>query len=324
MSFHLEDFSGLEADWRRLLREVPGATIFSEPQWQRLWWQEFGEGEELKLLAWRPDGELRGVAPLMRQGGRLSLVGSPDLCDYMDLVVAPGEEVAFISALLDYLADEEWGELSLSHLPAVSPTLQHLPPLARERGYRVETEAVDVCPRLELPPTWDDYLGGLTKKDRHELRRKLRRLEADGPVTSYVLDDADDLETGLADFLRLHVESREDKRAFMTPQMTRFFTTVVRWLHQEGYLRLYFLEINGERVSAVLCFDYQGQYLLYNSGYDLAYRSLSVGLLLKAFCLRDAIALGRRSFDFLRGREPYKYDLGGRDLPIYQCTIRRG
>jgi hypothetical protein len=27
--------------------------------------------------------------------------------------------------------------------------------------------------------------------------------------------------------------------------------------------------------------------------------------------------------DFLRGREPYKYDLGAQDLTIYQCAVRR-
>lgn len=323
MSLIPEDFTSLAADWRRLLLQVPSASIFSEPHWQEIWWRDFGGTKELRLMSWRAGNELRGVAPLMRDGDRLSLLGDPKVCDYLDLIVAPGQEVAFLSALLDYLEREDWAELSLVHLPATSPTLAHLPALARERGHLVEVAPVDVCPQVELPLAWEEYLAGLTKKDRHELRRKLRRLEADGPTIHYALDGRGDLEAGLADFFSLHTQSREDKRVFMTPQMSRFFSDIVHWAHQEGYLKLYFMEINGERVSTVLCFDYRGQYLLYNSGYDPAYRSLSAGLLLKAFCLRDAITLGRQRFDFLRGGEPYKYDLGGRDFSIYQCTVRR-
>ena len=73
----------------------------------------------------------------------------------------------------------------------------------------------------------------------------------------------------------------------------------------------------------MLCFEVAGELLLYNSGYDPAYASLSVGLLSKALCLRDALERGLRAVDFLRGHEPYKYDLGGRDQPVYRYRALR-
>jgi hypothetical protein len=48
-----------------------------------------------------------------------------------------------------------------------------------------------------------------------------------------------------------------------------------------------------------------------------------VGLLSKVLCLKAAIEEGKACLDFMRGSEPYKYDLGGRDLPIYRCLVRR-
>jgi CelD/BcsL family acetyltransferase involved in cellulose biosynthesis len=50
---------------------------------------------------------------------------------------------------------------------------------------------------------------------------------------------------------------------------------------------------------------------------------LSVGLLNKALCIREAIEEGRRAFDFLRGSERYKYDLGGTDRLLYRIAVRR-
>ena len=55
------------------------------------------------------------------------------------------------------------------------------------------------------------------------------------------------------------------------------------------------------------------KFLYYQSGYDPAWRSKSVGLVLLAHTVRDAFAEGLAEFDFLRGDEPYKYDLGGKD-----------
>ena len=91
-----------------------------------------------------------------------------------------------------------------------------------------------------------------------------------------------------------------------------------------GLLRFGILELNTVPTAIVMCFDYHDCVYLYNSGYDPAYSWLSVGLLLKAFCIKEAIALGKRRFDFLRGAEPYKYDLGGKDLPVYMCLVQRG
>jgi CelD/BcsL family acetyltransferase involved in cellulose biosynthesis len=72
-----------------------------------------------------------------------------------------------------------------------------------------------------------------------------------------------------------------------------------------------------------LCFDYNNDIYLYNSAYDPAYSSLSVSLLLKVFNIRDAVENGKKRFDFLSGDEPYKYDLGGHDVPLYRCLITR-
>ena len=325
MSYSIEagDFSSLETAWDELLSATTTGHVFFTPQWQRSWWQAFGSDSELLLLSVQRDNEVVGIVPLMRNGQRMSFIGSSDICDYMDFVIRPGHEVAVLSQLLDYLEPMDWKSINLQSLLPDSIALTHFAPLARQRGYQVEITQEDVSPQLVLPTSWEEYLSLLTRKDRHELKRKLRRLSR---VKSryYVVEDVERLPQDLEDFFRLFAQGKDDKREFMTAQMSGFFKEMANSVAAKGYLRLTFLEVEGNRVASAMCFNCWDHFHLYNSGYDPGYASLSVGLLCKAFCIKDGILEGKRHFDFLRGAEPYKYDLGGQDVPIYRCVISKG
>jgi len=105
--------------------------------------------------------------------------------------------------------------------------------------------------------------------------------------------------------------------------MEGFFRATAAHFAPLGIQKTFFMELDGIRVAAAICFDWEGNLYLYNSGYDHAFSHLSVGLLLKALCIREAIITGKAVFDFLRGDEPYKYDLGGKDVPIYHFQLTR-
>ena len=321
-----EDLDRLEPEWRELLARCPLAPVFHSPVWLKTWWEAFGSDRELLLLSVRDDGELVGVAPLMRSGGHLAFAGDTEVCDYMDFTCADGRQPALLSAVLRSLSEEPWEDLTLWAMREDSPALAALPAACAEMGLELQVEPEDVCPQIDLPSGsggWDEYLAGLDKKDRHELRRKLRRLPQAGQPDLQVLAAPAEVVAALDDFLRLHTASRAEKAAFMTDQMTRFFRRLVSALAEEGLLEMIFLRLGGKRVAAVLCFRGEGETLLYNSGYDPEYAGFSVGLLSKALALQRAIELGHKRFDFLRGAEPYKYDLGARDLSVYRCIIRR-
>jgi CelD/BcsL family acetyltransferase involved in cellulose biosynthesis len=255
----------------------------------------------------------------------MTFVGEKDLSDYFDFLVPEGNERTFYSALCDLLADPklDWKLLNLPSLREDSPTLEYLPALAEERGLKVEIEKDATTPVAQLPSTWDQYMAGLRKKDRHELRRKLRRLERADSPHHYVCVKAESLADGMEDFFRLLRASSEEKAEFLTPGRERFFIDIAEELFRRDQFKLYFLEVSGERVACCICFDYGESYLLYNSGYDPSYSRLSVGLLNKALSIQTAIEEGRRSFNFLKGNERYKYDLGAQDVAVYDLTARR-
>ena len=315
---YIDSFQDARGEWAAALRHSPAASLFLSPPWQEVWWRHFGGGRE--LAGFSAPG---GLASLARTGGVIGFVGAPDTFDYNDFLVRPGSEAAFYATLLELLDAWEWDSLILDSIIEDSPTLAHLPDLARGRGYNVAVEYEDVTSGVALPGDWDEYLALLTKKDRHELRRKLRRLEAQTRWDWYCLRDPDEVSDAFDDFLALMRMSRADKVDYMTPERERFFRDLARRMAELGCIRLFFMEIDGRRAAASLCFDYGGARLLYNSGYDPGLSYYSVGLLLHAMCVKDAIESGLAYFDFLRGPEPYKAHLGGRQKSLYRMVVQR-
>jgi CelD/BcsL family acetyltransferase involved in cellulose biosynthesis len=182
----------------------------------------------------------------------------------------------------------------------------------------------DVCPIIQLPPTWDEYLMTLDKKQRHEVRRKLRRAEEEADTRFTIVGPDQNLEDEMQTFVRLHQKSTPEKDRFMDPRMQGFFIDVARGLQAQGWLQLAFIEMDGQKAASLLNFDYGNTILVYNSGYDPdLFGHLSPGWVVTARCIEHAIALGRARFDFLRGDEDYKYRFGGQDTKVRRLLIAR-
>jgi CelD/BcsL family acetyltransferase involved in cellulose biosynthesis len=330
--FESEGFSALKPEWNDLVRRSSHDNLFLTWEWQSTWWKHLGEGD-LVLLGFRSDedGRLVGIAPLFRthtgEGQSiLSLVGCRDVSDYLDLIIERGQEDGVYHALLDYLqnGDLDWDLADLCNIPQGSLTFVRLRALAESRGFQTFVEVEDVCPIIQLPATWDEYLMGLDKKQRHEIRRKLRRADNAADTRFIIVGPDHDLDAEMQAFIDLHQKSTPQKDQFMEPRMQGFFFEVARELQACGWLQLAFVEMDGQKAAALLNFDYGDSILVYNSGYDpQRFRHLSPGIVVTARSIEHAIALGRREFDFLRGNEVYKYRFGAEDTVVRRVLIAK-
>ncbi|MBI3977706.1 MAG: GNAT family N-acetyltransferase [Chloroflexi bacterium] len=318
-----ETFASLSSRWDHLWPGPAAHPIFGQPAWHEVWWRHFSDGYQLLLLAVRRDQALLGVAPLKQRDGTISFIAGPEVTDFLDVVVAPAAEPSVLDALTAFLAEQDAHTLDLQSLRPDSATLAGLPDRLRRAGWTVSIADEDTSPAADLPATWDGHLASLSQKDRHELRRKLRRLNEQADVRMVSLTDRGAIEANLDDFFRLHRLSRPDKAEFMTPQMEAFFRDLLGTLADRGKVRLGYLEIGGVRAAAAVSFETEREVLLYNSGYDPAFAHLSIGLLLKALGVKGAIERGKSRYDFLRGNERYKYDLGARDVPLRRLIAHR-
>lgn len=325
-------FDTLANEWDNLFQRSVNAPFFMRYTYQRTWWQYLGN-DDLVLIAFRSeDGQLVGLAPLYATtnaaGQReLSFVGCVDISDYLDLLVDSDYVEPVHQTLLDCLGGDDgpaWDKLYLCSLSHNSITHTRFAEAAQARGWQTQVSQQDVCPVITLPQSWDDYLAGLDKKQRHEIRRKIRKSKREAETGWYVIDSEAGLTEAMDDFIALHQKSTQDKEDFWSDELIRFFNALAIETAKAGWFRLYFIELDGSKAAAMLCFDYNNEFLLYNSGYDPDnFAKLSPGVVLTSLTIQDAIKLGRKRFDFLRGDEVYKFRFGAEAEPVYDLDITR-
>jgi len=276
----------------------------------------------LYLRTIRQGKQAIGFAPLQVTKESASFIGSADVCDYLDFVISPGREQDFFEALLDDLIGKGIKQLDLRPLRPDSTVLTQLVSIAWNRGYDVTLQPEDVSLELNLPPTWNEYLAILKAKQRHEVKRKLRRLWETGSVEHRCIEISQEVEDYLDIFLQLFSLSQNEKARFMSPNMESFFRSLAKAMADIGLLRMGILQLDNVPAAMTMGFDYDDSHYLYNSAYDPQFNCLSVGVLCKALCLKESIERGRKKWNFLKGGEPYKYQLGGQEVPLYGCQIR--
>ncbi|MBA4181412.1 MAG: hypothetical protein C0506_12545 [Anaerolinea sp.] len=318
-----EAFEQLATEWAALHASIPGATPFTHPAWHATWLRHFGSASLPVFLSIRLDDELVGVAALDMGRDEATTLGDHHVQDYAGPLVKPDAEAAAAVGLLEWLAEDLTPALDLWGLPAGSPIVEAFAGAAAGMGWSFSSEAEANCPRLALPGDFETYIASLTKHDRHEVRRKLRNLAAAGAVSFESATSPEDVDAAMDRFLELMRISRGDKDAFLTPVMEAFFRDLAATFARLGMLRLSTLALDGVAVAMLLVFENSGATFLYNSGFDPAFSHLAVGLLSKVLAIRDAIERGQAEFDFLRGDEAYKRDLGGLPLPLVTVHLRQ-
>ncbi len=304
-----------------------------------------------------PGAELTPVEPT----AKAVYFGASYHADYATVLADPLDLPEVADAICELLEDEArpnpdhpapWDVIDLRRLRRADPATDALAAafghheMAEDWTLNIEQE--DVCPVATLPSgDIDDFLATLGKKERHEIRRKVRRAEAAGGIRFE--ESADPLavsetpdargRTDIEIFIDLHqakwgadglfpdTAGGAQSRTFFRRLFELFGPPVEdgadRASRFTGSLHLSFLWIGDHRVAASVHFETADAILYYNAGVDPAAHSLSPGVLLAEGLVRRALATGRTRFDFLRGNEGYKYEWGAVDEPIQRLLVRR-
>ena len=254
--------------------------------------------------------------------------------DYATILADPADLTAVADAVAAYLASPAagpWDVLDLRRVRCADPTGDQLAgalgALEMANGWTLNVEREDVCPVVTLPQgvDMDGFLATLGKKERHEIRRKVRRAEAAGAIE---LEESTDPIGDLERFIDLHQKRWGDDGLFPpTPggdQSRVFFRRLFELFGVGGPLRMTFLTVGGRCLASGIHFETADEVLYYNAGVDPDARDLSPGVLLVHAYVARALQSGIRRMDFLRGDEPYKYQWGAQDEPVQRLLVRRG
>lgn len=309
---------------------------FLTTQWLGAWWRAFGSGRFTCLVLRDGRGSLRGGACCRRlPGGRLAATANIHTGDWD--VVATDDRAR--RALWQALAGLGAGAVELAAIRSRA-SLDQAGQELRAAGYRTVEVAGVRSPYLELPGTWEELLGSVSRNLRSQLGRRRRALERAGRLRFRTTAGGEELERDLGMFLR--VESSGWKSGAGTailsdPRTERLYRDFAGAAAAAGWLRLHLLELDGVALAADLNCMFAGGTFLIKTGFDERYGQFSPGLVLRGEVLRAAIQDGSRFYDFLGGPDSYKlrwttelrpraaikaYRGAWRPLALYQARLR--
>ena len=283
-------------------------------------------------------GRFRGEGTAVAANAKAVFFGASYHCDYATILAGSADLPQVADALVDALAgppdpdhgSQDWDVVDLRRLRSTDPVLPALEQAFRRaapiHGWSVLREREDVCPVITFSTAdWDAYLATLSKKSRHEVRRKLRRAEAQGPIT---LTRGTATPEGVQRFVDLHRARFGEQGLFPDNpggQRARRFVERLAELEsaegEAGQLELVEVSAADRLLFVALAFDDGTTTYLYNAGIDPAAAELSPGVTGTAAYIRDRLESGRQRFDFLRGNEPYKYEWGAVDETVERLLV---
>lgn len=323
-----------EEEWSALLQANTSASAFSLRAFHHAWWHAHGVGAEDVSLAVRDaaTGTLQGYLPLMRRPDGVIYSGATLHIDYATVLLSAmqGDATNATDAVADALATALIARNEPANLmrlrPSDSAHQRMIAAIQRAaaRASRVATyEVEEPAPFIDLQGirTLDEHLERLDKKQRHEIRRKVRRGEAAGVQ----IRASEELLADLPEFIRLH-RARWGERGL--------FTATPKGAQEEAFLRelvvtapsgtvVMLMAQNEEfgNFAAGLFLRDAGALRYWNAGGDAAARALSPGVLLFVHGITLAINEQLAQLDFLRGNEAYKYECGAVDAQVMRLQV---
>ncbi len=322
-----EKFVRLRKQWDTLLFRSGQHTLFLTHQWFDAWWCCFGREYELEILTVVDERDnIIAVAPLMSRDKNLYFIANHEVTDYCDFISLADKTNEFYKAMLDHLEQHCPHILSIEliNIPAGSATLSSLPRFASKRNFSCEILESEVIPVLNLPVSYDAYIQSLSRKNRHELRRKLRKTESLGQIRVQRITEPQELSTAIQDFIALHRESSLSKQEFWQKEgMSDFFRRLTQLFSLEKWMELNLLYSRDELIAGLLNFVYADNLYFYNMAYHKEFSSYSPGFFLFHHSIRQAMEEKKKVANFLRGREKYKYSFGAKDSKIYNLILSR-
>src|SRR5258708_4825213 len=304
-------------------------TMFHYP-FQTFWYQKlfaetFCKQQDIYLLGIYEQERLLAIGGFEKVDdtllflGMKKILGGQEVTDYGDLLynsALPDKKVSEIwTAIIGYAQQQQISRVQLDYLREDSKTYM----IVHSNPATVENQ--EVAPYITTPSSWEQYLESLERKQRHELKRKIKRFE-EQKVFHFCSNET--IQNDFEIFVQLHRASDEAKEKFMSEDMKKFFWNIVSAEKNDYRTDFCFLEMDNKPVAAIMSFVGQGKALLYNSGIDPEYKYFSVSLILHAYLVKKSIEKNLQIHDFLRGNERYKYDLGAQDMQLYKITISNG
>jgi CelD/BcsL family acetyltransferase involved in cellulose biosynthesis len=296
--------------WRRLAEST--GNPFITPDWYLVALRTVErDAEPTVAVAYAADGTVQGVLPLLQTAHGPATFAATTYGDRYQPAAAPGDEDEVVRLIAPALAEHLGGRAALD-LGRVDSEATWPESLAEAWPGRrtVVAQPDDRMPVLSLEGlSWDEYLASRSGQFRNQVKRKRRGLEREHEVELRRTTAADEVEGDLATLFALHESrwsEREGESSLADEDARALLIEFAKASFAAGWLRLFVLEVDGQPVAAWYGWRLGPRYSYYQAGFDPDWSRQSVGFLLLADTIREAIREGALTYDLLWGDEAFK------------------
>ncbi len=306
------------ADWRRLAER--SGHVFSTREWLLTWWRHYGGGRRALIGLARKNADVVAIVPQYvwwRHGLPVLRFVGHGPSDQLGPICAPLSEPTAATAVAEAIAG-----VPLRRFVLIA---EHI---AGDQGFGELTDARPLyresSPVLRFEhATWDEFLQERRRNFRQQVRRFPRKLSDRGAVSYRLASNPEHLDRDLDTLFHLH---RQRWASGATPFLLAapFHREFAAKALEQGWLRLWFLEIDRRPVAALYGFRFAGSESAYQAGRDPAFRDEPVGFVLLAHAVREALADGMAEYRLLRGGAAYKDRFATNDPGLVTFGLPRG
>jgi CelD/BcsL family acetyltransferase involved in cellulose biosynthesis len=314
--------------WDDLVMQMERPEVFYTCEWALAVQSAYQSSLRPLLLLGYEGEDLVGVASLATDAAEQS-VGflAATTADYCDVVTHPHQRAEFIDAVFAELGKLKTFLVALASIPEDSATLVAHQAAAEEYGFHVYTRPACFCFQVELGSGEQRQEIKSALAGKKKLRRYVRTMQREGPVTFAHLKSAAQIQAALPEFMNAHVARFRSKQlisVLSTPERRFFLEELARRFSGSEVVTLSMLMVADRPVAWNYGFQFHGSWFWYQPTFDSRQEENSPGQCLLLRIVTEACDLdGIRVVDLGLGAEGYKERFGNCTRQTLDVTMTK-
>jgi CelD/BcsL family acetyltransferase involved in cellulose biosynthesis len=314
--------------WDDLVLQMERPEVFYTSDWALAVQSAYKASLKPLLLLGYDGDDLVGVASLSTDTGEQNISFlTATTADYCDLLSHPQRRAEFADKVFAELRRFRVGSLVLASLPADSATPAALRAAAEKHGFHVYMRPACLCVQVELGSGEQRQEIKTALAGKKKLRRYLRTMEREGPVTFAHLQSAAQIQAALPEFVKAHVarfQSTQRTSVLSTPERRFFLEELTRRFSGSEVVTLSMLMVGDRPVAWNYGFQFQGSWFWYQPTFDSRQEENSPGQCLLLRIVTEACDLdGIKVVDLGLGAEGYKDRFGNSTRQTLDITLTK-
>lgn len=312
-------FREMGSSWNALVDQAGLDHPFMYHEWLLTWWECFGQGLDLYIIAVRSGKDLIALAPLIVRHRKMFGVMTRrieaiynDHTPRFDFIVARHHALVYRTIWAHLLQQKDrWDVVLLFQIPEGSGTFDEMAALAQADGYSTGVWSPSASPYIELGMGFQDFMKNLKGHHRRNIRSRFERLSTLSSVTMEMVTSRADLPEALRDAIRIEAagwKGRQGTAIESDPAVAEFYKRLAERAANRGWLRLIFLKLGDRRIAMDYALSWNHKLYGVKIGYDPEFHTYSPGNLLLYLILQHACTAGHTEYEFLGADDAWKQD----------------